>query len=107
MHTPEVGEDGYTGFQNGLLHLDLAFLARDEGTGVTYSPLRDGRGDWPEGSFGDDVANIETVQARVVSLASLIADKSEVRAEASTKAKDRADVTVLLALESKGRPGNQ
>jgi hypothetical protein len=50
-HRPEAGEDGYTSYERGGVRLEVAFLACDEGRRV-YTPLRDGRGDWPDGTFG-------------------------------------------------------
>jgi lincosamide nucleotidyltransferase A/C/D/E len=93
-HAPSSGDDGYTSYARGSLHLDLAFLALDAG-GIVYTPLRDGRGEWPLHSFGDDVRELAGTRARVVSLASLFADKSQVREDVDTAAKDAADVAVL------------
>ena len=95
VHRPEAGEDGYTCYERDGVRLELAFLARDE-RGRVYTPLRDGRGEWPAGSFGDEVAQLRDVRARVVGRESLIADMSSVRADALTAAKDRADVAALL-----------
>jgi aminoglycoside-2''-adenylyltransferase len=94
-HSPEAGEDGYTCFQRGSVRLEVAFLARDE-NGTIYTPLHVGRGSWPIDSFGDALAVLNGVQACLVSRESLIADKSEVRADGDTAAKDRADVASLL-----------
>src|SRR4051794_3262196 len=74
-HAPDPGEQGYTGYEREEVRVELAFLARDE-TGTVYTPLPDGRGDWPADSFGAAVAEVNGVHARVVSLASLIEDKS-------------------------------
>ena len=93
-HRPEAGEDGYTCYERGAVRLEVAFLARDE-RGRVYTPLRNGRGEWPDGSFGDDVAELQGVRARVIGRAALIADKSAPRADALTAAKDRADVASL------------
>ena len=50
-HTPEDGEDGYTAFERNGVHLEVAFLARDE-QGELFTPLRSGgRGEWPQGTF--------------------------------------------------------
>jgi hypothetical protein len=98
---PQPGEDGYTQYENGSLHLDLAFLARD-GDGLVYTPLADGRGDWPAGSFGDEVAALGDVRARVVELPSLIADKSEDRTDPETARKDAADIAVLGRIQKDG-----
>jgi hypothetical protein len=94
------GEDGYTEYENDVHHLDLALLVRDE-EGIVYTPLIEGRGAWPTGSFGDDVRELEGISARVVTLSSLIEDKSQAHGrEESTARKDRADVAVLVGLSS-------
>ena len=72
----------------------MAFLARDD-RGRVHTPLREGRGDWPDGAFGDDVLELLGVRARVVRLEALVADKSVARADPSAAAKDRADVRSL------------
>jgi hypothetical protein len=97
IHAPEPGEDGYTGYERGDLRVELAFLARDE-AGTIYTPVTNGRGDWPAGSFGDAQAEVDGVQARVVGLASLIEDKSGPRHDPHVTAKDRADVALLTSL---------
>jgi len=97
---PESGGDGYAEFGKDAMHLDLAFLAADE-NGVVYSPLVDGRGTWHHNSFGEEVETITGVQAPVVGLSSLIADKSEERKDPITRRKDQADVAVLVALSGK------
>ena len=93
-HTPEDGEDGYTGYARGTVRIELAFLARGE-DGQVYTPLREGRGVWPARAFESDVAELRGVRACVISLGALRADKSEVRADAAVAAKDRADVATL------------
>jgi hypothetical protein len=96
-HAPEEGEDGHTGYERGLVRLELAFLARGEKEQV-YTPLREGRGAWPEGSFGNDAAELRGVRARVISLRALKADKSEIRDDSLVAAKDRADLATLSRL---------
>jgi hypothetical protein len=102
-HAPQAGEDGYTQYVHEAARLDLAFLVRDD-DGVPYTPTESGRGDWPQGSFGNDVADLLGVRARVVSLPSLLSDKSEVRSDPSTRAKDQADVAVLVRVAKRRRP---
>jgi hypothetical protein len=93
-HAPEEAEDGYTGYKRGDVRLELAFLARDT-NGEAYTPLKEGRGTWPEASFGDDVAELQGVRARVISLRALKADKSAIRDDPHVAAKDRADLATL------------
>ncbi|HEY4320094.1 MAG TPA: hypothetical protein VGM77_02860 [Gemmatimonadales bacterium] len=95
LHQPDVGEDGYTCYQREEIRLEVAFLARDE-QGDIYTPLSDGRGEWPRDSFGDAVGTLSGVHARVVGRDSLIADKSIVRSDIVTAAKDQADIAALL-----------
>jgi len=96
-HAPEPGEQGYTGYEREEVRVELAFLARDE-AGTVYTPLLDGQGDWPAGSFGDAIAEVNGVHAHVVGLASLIEDKSGARHDPDLSAKDQADVALLTAL---------
>jgi RimJ/RimL family protein N-acetyltransferase len=97
QHAPEEGEDGLTGYEREGVKIEVAFLARAE-DGEVFTPLREGRGRWPEGAFGEDVAELRGVHARVVSLRSLEADKSEVRDDAKVAAKDRVDLATLSRL---------
>ncbi|MGH9423380.1 MAG: nucleotidyltransferase domain-containing protein [Thermoanaerobaculia bacterium] len=94
-HRPDVDEDGSTCYERNDIRLEVAFLARDE-QGYIYTPLIDGRGEWPSDSFGDEVAQLRGVHARIVGRASLIADKSIVRSDIVAAAKDRADIAALL-----------
>jgi hypothetical protein len=93
-HAPEEGEDGYTIYERADVRLELAFLARDA-NGVIYTPLMDGRGTWPEGSFGEDMAELRGVRARVISLDALKVDKSVAHDDPQVAAKDRADLATL------------
>jgi Uncharacterised nucleotidyltransferase len=97
QHTPLAEEDGYTQYAHETVRLELAFLARAD-DGIVYTPIENGRGDWPSGAFGNDVADLLGVRARVVSPDSLLSDKLEVRSDPSTRAKDQADVAVLVRL---------
>ena len=92
--TTPVESDGYESYSNDGIRLDVAFLARDR-HGIVYTPLRGGRGEWPLDSFAADVRDLAGVRAHVVTRASLIADKSELREDAATAGKDAADARVL------------
>jgi hypothetical protein len=89
--------EGYVTFERSGVVMEVAVLATDE-DGVIYTPSTSGRGDWPEGSFGSDVAILNGVAARVVSRGSLIADKSVAKGGPDSAAKDHADVAVLASL---------
>jgi hypothetical protein len=93
-HAPEVAEDGYTGYERGGVRIELAFLARDE-TGRVYTPLRQGRGTWPDEAFEDDVAELLGVRTRLISLRALLADKSEAHEDPIVASKDQADLATL------------
>ena len=56
------------------------------------------RGEWPEGSFGADVAEVRGVHARVVSLRSLRVDKAQGRGDPRVAEKDRRDSCTLAEL---------
>lgn len=95
MHRPQPGEDGYTCYERRGIRLEVAFLARDE-LGNVYTPVQNGRGEWPSNSFGDDVAELRGVRVRVMSREALIADKSTLQTDADVAAKDRADIASLV-----------
>jgi Aminoglycoside-2''-adenylyltransferase len=101
VHAPTTGEEGYTGYAREKVRLELAFLARDE-DGTVYTPLTDGRGAWPPGSFGSEQGEVNGVPARVVGLTSLIEDKSGPRQDPAAAEKDRSDVALLSSLSSRG-----
>jgi hypothetical protein len=65
--------------------------------GGVYTPLENGRGSWPEGAFGEDVAERRGVRARVIGLRALRMDKSVARDDPRVAAKDRADLATLEA----------
>jgi Aminoglycoside-2''-adenylyltransferase len=96
-HAPEEGEDGYTGYVRRSVRLEVAFLARDQ-SGEVYTPLREGRGTWPQRAFGDDLGELHGVRARIISLDALEVDKAEVRDDPGVAAKDRADRAALSRL---------
>jgi hypothetical protein len=89
--------DGYVTLERGGVVTEVAVLARDD-DGVIYTPVAGGRGDWPDGSFGPDVATLDGITAHVVSRASLIIDKSEPKGRPESAAKDAADIATLRAL---------
>jgi Uncharacterised nucleotidyltransferase len=93
-HTPQEDDDGYTRYEHGGTRLEVAFLARSE-NGEVYTPLREGRGAWPDQAFEDDVAELRGVTAKVIGLRALKADKSETREDPLVSAKDRADLATL------------
>ena len=101
VYSPEPGEDGYIGYERQRVRLELAFLARDE-AGTVHTPLAEGRGDWPASSFGDDRAKLGGVSAFVVSLTSLIEDKSSTGRDPVAAEKDLSDVALLTSLQSGG-----
>jgi hypothetical protein len=75
----------------------VAFLARAD-DGEIHTPLRDGRATWAAGAFGDDVAQLRGVRARVIALPALRVEKSAVHGDASAAAKDRADLATLAGV---------
>ncbi len=93
-HTPDDGEDGYTAYTHGDTRLEVAYLARDE-DGRIYTPIQNGRGEWPIDAFGDDLLELRGVRAHTIRREALMSDKSEVRTDSATAAKDRADVSIL------------
>jgi hypothetical protein len=66
--------------------------------GEVYTPLREGRGAWPDRTFEDDVLELHGVHARVIGLDALKRDKSEARDDPLVAAKDRADMASLSGL---------
>jgi hypothetical protein len=93
-HAPEAREDGYTVYERDGIRLEVAFLAADA-RGRVYTPLRQGRGEWPDDAFGDDLVELSGVQARVIRRGALIADKAEARTDPATATKDAADLQAL------------
>jgi hypothetical protein len=97
-HAPEADEDGGTGYERDGVRLELTFLVRD---GSTVSiPLRSGRVPWSDDAFGADVAVLDGVRARLISLAALTHGKANPRTEPEEAAKDRADVETLAGLDT-------
>jgi hypothetical protein len=97
-HTPAPEHDGYTAYARDGLHIDLAFLARD-GRDTVYTPLTSGRGDWPPDSFGSDIRELAGTRAHVVSISSLVVDKSQRRNDLVTQTKDALDIAVLRSVD--------
>jgi Uncharacterised nucleotidyltransferase len=96
-HTPERDEDGSTVYARDDVRLEVAFLARDD-AGEVYTPLREGRAAWAEGAFGDDLAELRGVRARVITLDSLRTEKAVAHDDPVVTAKDRADLATLAGL---------
>jgi hypothetical protein len=96
-HVPSEEDDGGTGFSRGPVRLELTFLQRDADARVATS-LRAGNALWPEGTFGDEVRTLRSVDVRVVGLAFLMQGKSSSREDPEDAAKDRADFSILSRL---------
>ena len=95
IHRQDANEDGYTAYERRGIRLEIAILARDE-QGVVYTPLQDGRADWPDDSFREEIAHLAGVRARVLSRAALLVEKSIARADHAAAANDRMDIANLL-----------
>lgn len=93
-HRPDWDGDGYAGYEGRGVRLEVALLARDE-HGRFYTPIRDGRGEWPSGAFGNDVVVLHGVRARVIERRALIAEKSVVHDDVVVADKDHADLARL------------
>jgi hypothetical protein len=83
VHAPEPDEDGGTGYERAGVRLELTF--------VECVP-------WPPDSLGADVAELDGVRARLISLPALKRGKSSPREEPADASKDVADATVLAGL---------
>ncbi len=93
----ETAAEGYIAYQRGAIRLEVAFLEQGA-EGRVYTPTQEGRADWPDATFSDDLAELRGVRARIVSLAALRADKAEIREDPQVAAKHRADMEVLAQL---------
>jgi hypothetical protein len=71
--------------------LEAAVAVRERKSALFEVEVALDRGEWPPGSFEDDVAEVAGVHARAVSVSSLRADNAVVRDDESVAAKDRAD----------------
>jgi dihydrofolate reductase len=97
IHAPEPDEDGGTGYERDGVRLELTFLARCE-DGRVVTPLRGFDAAWPDGAFGDAVADLLGVRARLIGLEALARGKASPRDDAGDAAKDRADSEILSGL---------
>lgn len=93
---PDEDGGGWRAYVRGPVRLEVAVLARDP-DGTVFTPLTEGRGEWPAGSFGQQEGEVHGVRVRVVSRASLVTDKAGPRDDPRAAAKDRADVAALTA----------
>ena len=99
VHAPDGAEPGSTAFDRGVVHLELAFLQRDEVGAEPYTPIGDGRrAAWATGALGQDVRTLAGVRARVIALPALREEKMGPREDRATEAKDRQDRTTLERL---------
>ena len=93
-HAPEEDEDGGTGYERDGVRLELTYLVR-AADGSVVIPLRAGPAKWAEGTFGEDIRELQGVHARVVARDLLVAGKSRARDDPGDAAKDRADYARL------------
>jgi hypothetical protein len=93
-HAPLDDVDGGTGFERGAVRLELTYLVRD-GDGPIFTPLRQGRAQWPEEELANDVGELRGVRSRLVGPAYLMRGKSSPRDDLEEAAKDRADFEQL------------
>jgi hypothetical protein len=96
-HAPHEDEEGGTGYERSGIRLELTYLVRD-GDGSIFTPLHQGRGQWPDGALANDVGELRGVRSRLVSLAALKLGKSSPREDPAEAAKDRADIRQLSRL---------
>jgi hypothetical protein len=97
QHAPLDGEDGGTGYERGLVRLELTYLARDA-DGRTFTRFSWGLGHWPDGAFEEDVGELAGVRSRLVGFAALKDGKSSPRDDPEEAAKDRSDYQQLSRL---------
>lgn len=93
-HAPANDEDGGTGYERGVVRLELTYLTRSA-DGDVFIPLRHGPVPWPKESLADDVRELSGVRSRIITLESLRSMKSWPRDDPDDAAKDRADVSAL------------
>jgi hypothetical protein len=99
-YVPDEAPPGSTLFARGTVHVELAFLQRDEAGGEPYTPIGDGgRAAWATGAFGEDVRTLGGIRARVIALPALREEKSGSREDPIAEAKDRQDLATLERLD--------
>jgi hypothetical protein len=91
------GSGGVHQLSRGTVRREVAFLERGV-DGRVYTPVQEGRADWPHETFGDDVADLRGVRARIISLAALRADKPELREDPKGRGEGPADTEVFARL---------
>jgi hypothetical protein len=94
--TPLPDEDGGTGYERGVVRLELTFLVRTGGH--TFIPLRSGPVEWLDDELAVVVRDLHGVRTSLVSLAPLTRGKSSPRSDPDDAAKDRADFEQLSRL---------
>jgi hypothetical protein len=98
QHAPEEDEDGGTGYDRDGVRLELTFLVHDD-QGHICVPLRSGPARWSDDAFGENVGELEGVQASLIELDALRRGKSGAREDPAEAAKDRADSATLSRLD--------
>jgi hypothetical protein len=94
VHAPEPDEDGGTGYERGLVRLELTFLVPEPAGGAAVA-LRAGVAPFAGGAFGDDVLELDGTRCRVLDRAGLVGMKSSGRGDPDEQAKDASDLSVL------------
>jgi hypothetical protein len=97
-HAPFDDEDGGTGYERGVVRLELTYLVRIGGD--IFTPLSDGHAAWRNEALTDDVGELRGVRSRLIGLAPLIHGKASPRNDPEEAAKDRADFGQLLRLRT-------
>jgi hypothetical protein len=97
-HAPFDDEDGGTGYERGVVRLELTYLVR-AGGGI-FTPLRDGQAAWSEEALANDVGELRGVRSRLIGLAPLMRGKASPRDDPEEAAKDRADFRQLSRLRT-------
>ena len=87
---PSPEDDGGTGYERGMVRLELTYLVRADDGGV-YIPLRSRRAQWPADALEQEVAELRGVRARIVARQPLARMKASPREDPADAAKDVAD----------------